>query len=124
MTDAGCWEWQQKSRAPGGYGVVWMGGRLWRAHRAVWTLMVGEIPEGLELDHKVCNNPPCVNPLHLEPVTGRVNVRRAPRHNANKTHCPARHPYSPENTIVIARRGGLERRCRECYNGRRRKNPS
>jgi hypothetical protein len=38
--------------------------------------MVGPVPEGLELDH-LCENPPCCNPAHLEPVTHAENNRRA-----------------------------------------------
>lgn len=45
------------------------------AHRYAYELVVGPIPEGLQLDH-CCENPPCVNPAHLEPVTQAENVRR------------------------------------------------
>ena len=34
----------------------------------------GPVPEGLELHHK-CENPPCVNPKHLKPVTHKINMR-------------------------------------------------
>lgn len=45
------------------------------AHRTSYELTHGPIPAGLELDH-LCSNPRCVNPFHLEPVTGAENLRR------------------------------------------------
>lgn len=45
------------------------------AHRVTYTLLRGRIPEGMELDH-LCRNTTCVNPWHLEPVTGEENKRR------------------------------------------------
>ncbi len=72
-----CWEWTS-AKGDGGYGLIGRGVRgagSMAAHRAVWQLLVGLIPEGLELDH-LCRNHPCVNPDHLEPVTPAVNQRR------------------------------------------------
>jgi len=44
------------------------------SHRWAYKAMVGEIPPGLCVDH-MCNNPPCVNPYHMQLVTHHVNVR-------------------------------------------------
>ena len=72
---SGCWLWNRKFR-PDGYGVKSLGKTAEiRAHRWVYEQYVGPIPEGLELDH-LCNNPPCVNPAHLEPVTHTENMLR------------------------------------------------
>lgn len=53
------------------------------AHRAAYQLLVGPIPEGLELDH-VCRNRQCVKvvadssgPAHIEAVTHSENMRRS-----------------------------------------------
>lgn len=74
-TPDGCWEWT-RGCATSGYGVVTLpGGGSRHAHRVVYELMVGPIPEGMEPDH-LCKNKPCVNPAHLEPVTRSENVRR------------------------------------------------
>jgi hypothetical protein len=52
-------------------------GRPEIAHRAYYKKYRGPIPEGYELDH-TCRNRRCVNPDHLDPVPGVVNVRRQP----------------------------------------------
>lgn len=45
------------------------------AHRLIYTMLIGEIPEGMVLDH-LCRNRRCVNPHHLEPVTVKENTHR------------------------------------------------
>jgi len=102
-----------------GYGdVFWPAeGRRVGAHRIAYTLSVGPIPDGLELDH-LCRNPSCVNALHLEPVTHAENVRRG---GAAITHCKYGHEYTPENTIVETTRTGSCRKCRTCRQIRDRK---
>ena len=45
-------------------------------HRIAYEILVGEIPEGLVLDH-LCQMKNCYNPAHLEPVTERENRLRA-----------------------------------------------
>lgn len=71
----GCWLWTGAVGRHGYATVKWQGvSRV--AHRVVWTLLRGEIPRGLVLDH-LCNVKHCVNPDHLEPVTNAVNIQRA-----------------------------------------------
>jgi hypothetical protein len=105
-----CWEWT--GRRPGDYGTVWTGSGYLAAHRAVWMLLVGPIPDGLELDH-LCKNTPCVNPDHLEPVSHRVNVRRSENfagQNARKSRCKNGHEFTLENTYPQSDGRG----CRAC----------
>lgn len=68
---SGCWEWTG-SLDVDGYGRFSIGAKKFRAHRAVYAELVGEIPVGLEIDH-LCRNRACCNPLHMEAVTGAVN---------------------------------------------------
>lgn len=107
-----CWLWQA-AVLPSGYGRFGVNGY---AHRYVYELLIGPIPEGLEIDHVAawgCGNPGCVNPLHLEAVTHQENMLRGQTvaaASAAKTHCPRHHPYDEANTMTVAGK----RRCREC----------
>lgn len=70
-----CWIWTGSSAT--GYGVFKGNNkRQGPAHRFAYELLVGPIPEGLQLDH-LCRVTLCVNPQHLEPVTPGENCRRA-----------------------------------------------
>jgi hypothetical protein len=109
----GCWVWTGGTR--NGYGRTTWNSRRDYVHRVMWEMLVGPIPDGLQIDH-LCRVKLCCNPDHLEPVTPRVNVKRSSagailrRRNASVTHCPRGHCYSPENTLVISG----HRRCRTC----------
>ncbi len=59
----GCWEWTG-TRNPQGYGVLRVGESARLAHRVVWTLERGPIPEGMNALHR-CDNPGCVRLDHL-----------------------------------------------------------
>ena len=114
-----CWVWTGYITGDG-YGWAGVNGKSAHAHRLSYEQMVGEIPEGLQLDH-LCRNRPCVNPYHVEPVTPRVNTMRgdAPSSlNARKTHCKRNHEFTPENTYV--KKDGA-RWCRICRDAASRK---
>lgn len=73
-----CWFWAA-SKDKDGYGQFWDGDKLVKAHRWAYEHFVESIPEYLQIDH-LCEVKNCVNPRHLEPVTGKENIRRSSKH--------------------------------------------
>ena len=124
-----CWLWRGKLNERG-YARTTYNGRTTGAHRKAYELLVGPIPDGLELDH-LCRITNCVNPDHLEPVTGDENKRRAkafrnlagthtrvpkqPKVKGRATHCRKGHALTEANTLVSKRSNGSFRlRCKIC----------
>lgn len=113
-----CWTWDVGKR----YGSACFKGRRWQAHRLIWTLTNGSIPDDMCVLHR-CDNPKCVKPSHLFLGTQKLNVRDAiqkGRHTCNRliaqTHCKRGHEFTPENTRLIPYRS-----CRKCESLRRRR---
>lgn len=69
-----CWLWLG-GKTKDGYGYMGWQKTTWTAHKIAHTLLVGEVPQGLQIDH-LCNIRNCVNPCHLEVVTKKENLRR------------------------------------------------
>lgn len=67
-----CWEWMA-ARNEKGYGIINIRYKTVIATRVVWTIVNGEIPDGIFVLHK-CDNPPCCNPEHLFLGTIRDNA--------------------------------------------------
>lgn len=110
--ETGCHNWTGSTDEKG-YGNLERGGRAMKAHRWYWIQRHGEIPEGLQLDHK-CRNHACCNPDHLEPVTNLENQLRgmAPTMIAHRENrCLRGHELTPENSY---RKTDGSRQCRIC----------
>lgn len=126
VLDCGCWLWIGGTDSTG-YGQVCVDNIKRPAHCVFYELLIGPIPNGLQLDH-TCHKPisckggitclhrRCVNPDHLEPVTQKENLRRGHQvsglYQLAKTHCPHGHEYTPDNTRL---KDGRRRSCRTCH---------
>lgn len=115
----GCWLWTGAiagfSEYTEGYGYFRKDGRSQRAHRVAFEYANGPVPVGAVLDH-LCRVPLCVNPVHLEAVTQRENMRRSAP--ATRAACIHGHPRTPEN-IYTDKRG--RRDCLVCRRDRSKK---
>jgi len=79
-----CWLWKGY-KLKKGYGQFRINDKAKRAHRVSFSLMKGEIPDGLCVLHH-CDNPSCVNPDHLYLGTEKDNARdRDLRHRRKST---------------------------------------
>lgn len=116
----GCWLWTAGT-GQNGYGRFRFLGRNVYAHRFSFALAGGELDTALELDH-LCRVRNCVNPEHIEQVTGRTNTLRGDTivaDNASRTHCPAGHVLEGDNLVPTAIARG-RRACLTCNRERAR----
>lgn len=110
-----CWEWT--GTKDDGYGVIGRGGRgtgTMPAHCAVWSLLVGAIPDGMHYDH-LCRNHGCVFPGHGEIVTPEENKRRGygiAVLYAKRTVCNFGHPLDGRRRD--SKSGKIIRYCKTC----------
>lgn len=114
-----CWLWARLVDW-NDYGVVVVSGLHKKAHRVVYEALVGEVPQGLELDH-LCNIKRCINPNHLEAVTHKENIIRSFKRGrgAGRTHgdnlCMRGHMLSKDNIYEsTSPTGGYIRTCKVC----------
>lgn len=116
-----CWVWSKTPNTKG-YAPFYVSQFVAiSAHRWIYTLMVAEIPEGLQLDH-LCRRRACVCPWHLDPVDNRENQRRGEHPTAGvafRTNtCPQGHSLADAYLSRNSRSGRSYRRCRPCQQRR------
>jgi len=80
--DCGCWVWLG-SCDTSGYAKFKLRGKTLILHRYSYERLVGDIPDGMTIDHLNCTLRRCINPAHFELVTALDNTRRA---NATRWH--------------------------------------
>lgn len=117
--NSGCYLWTAAVMGKG-YGYFHWDGRNQGAHRVAYSILVGPIPEGFEVDHH-CQTPLCVNPTHLEVVTSRENKRRQA---TRRTSCKEGHLFTLESTYTTSAGYRVCRTCHADYERRRRAQPN
>lgn len=114
----GCLEWTA-AKTDKGYGRFKVSGKLVLPHRFImeWINQT-KYDKSIDVRHR-CDNPPCVNPAHLQPGTRSANMTDCVERGryvynnpyGDVTHCPDGHPYSGDN-LYVGTNGG--RNCRKC----------
>ena len=112
----GCWEWIG-SKDKGGYGHFKYptgNDKPIGAHVASYRYFYGVVPEGMEIRH-TCDNPSCVNPIHLIPGTHQDNMNDMVKRGRwiggapKKEFCKYGHKIADDFYIVKNRKS-----CRKC----------
>lgn len=113
VSESGCWEWIGQLRK--GYGIFSLKNQSKTAHRIMYELMKDvKLEKGVELDH-LCKNRKCVNPDHIEKVSGKDNTLRGmgpTAINARRKECINGHEFTPENTYIRPDDGARD--CKTC----------
>lgn len=80
-----CWLWTAGIFQQTGYGQFGVSkGNVVTAHKFSYELLVGPVPEGMQLDHIRCVRT-CVRPEHLRLVTSKQNKENRQVLNRNNT---------------------------------------
>ncbi len=109
-SESECWEyigWITKK----GYGQFEINHKQEYAHRVAWTLVNGEIPDGVLICH-TCDNPPCCNPSHLFKGTKKDNsddmiIKGRAVHQQGESHGMAKLTEIDVITIRVLNQTGI-----------------
>lgn len=114
---ANCWEWQGTRFSVSGYGRFQLENRSNGAHRLMATWAYGNpINRNIVVDHIVCGNRKCCNPLHLIFVPNLLNSLRQKGMTQTQvkeslTQCKEGHMKNVENWYM---RNGQFNSCKIC----------
>lgn len=97
----GCWAWTDHDLTS--YVVTTIEGETGSAHRIVYQLCRGKLPDDLVLHHE-CQRPGCVNPDHLRPMANGDHV--AMHANATWAKVDRRYPLAPVERLALERHPG------------------
>lgn len=120
VDENGCWLFQLFIKPTTGYGDLSYRGKVYRAHRAMYIVAKGPIPDGLHVLHS-CDVRHCLNPDHLRLGTVSDNkqdeIQRGRNWELSKEFCTRGHSYAEHGV----RHGENQwRQCKICIRGRSR----
>lgn len=80
----GCWLWTG-AKNDNGYGRVRAGSdrRVWLVHRLFYIMFVGDIKDGMDIDH-TCTTRNCCNPRHLRQLSHIDNMKEMHHRRSSK----------------------------------------
>ncbi len=109
--ETGCWVGAGHDTGKG-HTAIACGGSKTLGHVLFFAVFRGIVPRGMVLHH-TCENKPCWNPWHLQPISP---MDHRAKHTAQRTACPHGHAY-PEHAM---RDSDGRLRCRICTTERKR----
>lgn len=117
--NSGCWLWVG-AISDNRYGSFWDGTRNVKAHRFIYEFLNGPLIFEA-LDHK-CKNTLCVNPIHLEDVTHKINCQRRNEELREKIFCNNNHDLRLHGAFRNKGDRIGQRYCKECNRERSSRN--
>lgn len=72
VSESGCWLYTGSTDSSG-YGKIKIAGKSVGTHKVSYIIHNGDYDQSLEIMHH-CDNPLCINPDHMTPVTHKVNM--------------------------------------------------
>src|SRR5687767_11309763 len=100
-TTTSCALWSGLCNAQG-YGKFFYGGKYRLAHRVMYELKRGAIPDGMCVCHS-CDTPSCVNPAHLWLGTNAENIADRDRKGRGRQPRGERNGQSKLSAAAVAR---------------------